>query len=375
LGLYRFYQTDKINSNKFKAIVYTTGGFIFLLTLLLLFGSKLFNFQSEMEVFSSYPEILDLLIHERQEVFKSDLIRSIFIVLILSLIFWANSKNFLKKNYSIGLIIIIVLVDLWNIDMKYVNEENFTRASKVKTPFTINEIDKEILKDNSHFRVYEPYRGFVNGRSSYFHNSISGYHAAKPKRIQDLYDFYLSKNKFNVLNMLNVKYLIDLNESNSLSLSVNKENLGNAWFIENLVKVESSNKEILMLDNLNYSKDCLSTELENKIYYQNPNDKIELISRKANELIYEYDSSSENFIVFSEAYYSNGWEAYIDDKKVDHSKVNYLLRGMEVPKGKHTVKFVFKPNVINTGSFIMASSNFILLILIVLYFRREVSYV
>ena len=72
-----------------------------------------------------------------------------------------------------------------------VNEENFTRASKVKTPFTIDEIDKEILKDNSHFRVYEPYRGFVNGRSSYFHNSISGYHAAKPKRIQDLYDFYL----------------------------------------------------------------------------------------------------------------------------------------------------------------------------------------
>ena len=259
--------------------------------------------------------------------------------------------------------------------MKYVNEENFTRASKVKTPFTINAIDKEILKDNSHFRVYEPYRGFVNGRSSYFHNSISGYHAAKPKRIQDLYDFYLSKNKFNVLNMLNVKYLIDLNESNSLSLSVNKENLGNAWFIENLVKVESSNKEVLMLDNLNYSNDCLSTELENKTYKQDPNNKIDLISRKANELVYEYNSSSENFIVFSEAYYSNGWQASIDDKKVDHSKVNYLLRGMEVPKGKHTIKFVFKPNVINTGSFIMASSNFILLILIILYFKREVSYV
>jgi len=375
LGLYRFYQTDKINSNKIKALVYTTGGFIFLLTVMLLFGSKLFSFQSEMEVFSNYPEILDLIIKERQQVFKSDLIRSIFIVLILSLIFWANSKNFLKKNYSIGLITIIVLIDLWNIDMKYVNEENFTRASKVKTPFTINEIDKEILKDNSHFRVYESYRGFVNGRSSYFHNSISGYHAAKPKRIQDLYDFYLSKNKFNVLNMLNVKYLIDLNESNSLSLSVNKENLGNAWFIKNLVKVESSNKEVLMLDNLNYSNDCLSTELENKTYKQDPNNKIDLISRKANELVYEYNSSSENFIVFSEAYYSNGWQAYIDDKKVDHSKVNYLLRGMEVPKGKHTIKFVFKPNVINTGSFIMASSNFILLILIILYFKREVSYV
>ena len=375
LGSYRFLQTDKIKSNKFKAIVYTTGVFIFLLTIMLLFGHKLFSFQSEAEVFSNYPEILDLIVKERQQVFKSDLIRSIFIVLILSLIFWANSKNFLKKNYSIVLITIIVLIDLWTIDIKYVNEENFTRASKVKAPFTINKIDKELFKDNSHFRVYEPYRGFVNGRSSYFHNSISGYHAAKPKRIQDLYDFYLSKNKFNILNMLNVKYLIDLNESNSLSLSLNKENLGNAWFVENLVKVESSNEEILMLDNLNYSKDCLSTELENKTYKQDPSNKIDLISRKANELVYEYNSSFENFIVFSEAYYFKGWQAYIDGKEVDHSRVNYLLRGMEVPKGKHTIKFVFKPNVINTGSFIMGSSNFILLILIVLYFKRELRYV
>ena len=375
LGLYKFLQTDKIKPNKFKAIVYTTGVFIFLLTIMLLFGPTLFSFQSETEVFSNYPEILDLIVKERQQVFKSDLIRSIFIVLILSLIFWANSKNFLKKNYSIVLITIIVLIDLWTIDIKYVNEENFTRASKVKAPFTINEIDKELFKDNSHFRVYEPYRGFVNGRSSYFHNSISGYHAAKPKRIQDLYDFYLSKNKFNVLNMLNVKYLIDLNESNSLSLSLNKENLGNAWFVENLLKVESSNEEILMLDNLNYSKDCLSTELENKTYKQDPSNKIDLISRKANELVYEYNSSFENFIVFSEAYYSKGWQAYIDDKKVDHSRINYLLRGMEVPKGEHTIKFVFKPNVINTGSFIMGSSNFILLILIVLYFKRELRYV
>ena len=375
LGLYKFLQTDKIKPNKFKAIVYTTGVFIFLLTIMLLFGPTLFSFQSEAEVFSNYPEILDLIVKERQQVFKSDLIRSIFIVLILSLIFWANSKNFLKKNYSIVLITIIVLIDLWTIDMKYVNEESFSRASKVKAPFTINEIDKELFKDNSHFRIYEPYRGFVNGRSSYFHNSISGYHAAKPKRIQDLYDFYLSKNKFNVLNMLNVKYLIDLNESNSLSLSLNKENLGNAWFVENLVKVESGNEEVLMLDNLNYSKDCLSTELENKTYKQDPSNKIDLISRKANELVYEYNSSFENFIVFSEAYYSKGWQAYIDDKKVDHSRINYLLRGMEVPKGEHTIKFVFKPNVINTGSFIMGSSNFILLILIVLYFKRELRYV
>ena len=375
IGLLKFFQSKKITKEKYKTLLITTGVFLSFLIVMLLFGSQFLGFKSEMEVFSSYPEILDLLIHERQEVFKSDLIRSISIVIILSLIFWATYKNFIRKNYSISLVTIIVLFDLWNIDMKYVNEENFTRASKVKTPFAINEIDKEILKDDSHFRIYEPYRGFVNGRSSYFHNSISGYHAAKPKRMQDLYDFYLSKNKLNVLNMLNVKYLIDLDQDNTLSLVENKENLGNAWFIESLVKVENNNQEILMLNELDYSKTCLSTMLKNKKYEYDSNNSIKLISRKSNELVYEYNSSNENFIVFSEAFYSKGWESYIDDIKVNHNKVNYLLRGMEVPKGKHNIKFIFNPSVIKKGSVIMASSNFLLLILIGLYFKRKLAHV
>ena len=375
MGLFKYFQLEKINKEKYNALFFTTGFFLSSLIILLLFGSQFLSFKSEMEVFSSYPEILDLLVHERQVVFKSDLIRSISIVIILSLIFWATFKNFIKKNYSLVLITIIVLFDLWNIDMKYVNEENFTRASKVKTPFTINEIDKEILRDDSHFRIYEPYRGFVNGRSSYFHNSISGYHAAKPKRMQNLYDFYLSKRKLNVLNMLNVKYTIDLDENSSLSLKVNEENLGNAWFVENLVNVENTNQEILMLDQLDYSKTCLSTMLESKKYEYNSNNNIELISRKSNELIYEYNSSNDNFVVFSEAFYSKGWESYIGDIKVNHNKVNYLLRGMEVPKGKHKIKFIFNPSIIKKGSIIMASSNFMLLILIGLYFKRKLIHV
>ena len=208
-------------------------------------------------------------------------------------------------------------------------------------------------------------------QTSYFHNSISGYHAAKPKRMQNLYDFYLSKRKLNVLNMLNVKYTIDLDENSSLSLKVNEENLGNVWFVENLVNVENTNQEILMLDQLDYSKTCLSTMLESKKYEYNSNNNIELISRKSNELIYEYNSSNDNFVVFSEAFYSKGWESYIGDIKVNHNKVNYLLRGMEVPKGKHKIKFIFNPGVIKKGSIIMASSNFMLLILIGLYFKRK----
>ena len=120
---------------------------------------------------------------------------------------------------------------------------------------------------------------------------------------------------------------------------------------------------------------CIRDRLENKKYEYDSNNSIKLISRKSNELVYEYNSSNENFIVFSEAFYSKGWESYIDDIKVNHNKVNYLLRGMEVPKGKHNIKFIFNPSVIKKGSVIMASSNFLLLILIGLYFKRKLAHV
>ena len=171
--------------------------------------------------------------------------------------------------------------------------------------------------------------------------------------------------------MLNVKYIVDLNENNALGLRLNEENLGDAWFIENIINVNNSNEEILSLNDLNYSRDCLSKDLPNKTFTLSETDNIVLNSRKSNELIYNYTAKSESFIVFSEAYYSKGWQAYIDGRKVDHYKINYLLRGMEVPKGDHEIKFIFNPGIIKTGSIIMASSNFILLVLIGLFFRKE----
>ena len=124
------------------------------------------------------------------------------------------------------------MADLWSFNKNYVNDDNFTNASIVKTPFILNDLDKEILNDESDFRVYESFRGFVNGRTSFFHNSISGYHAAKPKRMQDIYDFYLLKNNLRVLDMLNVKYIIDLNESGNIELKINEDVMGSAWFVD-----------------------------------------------------------------------------------------------------------------------------------------------
>ena len=137
------------------------------------------------------------------------------------------------------------MADLWSFNKNYVNDDNFTNASIVKTPFSLNEIDKEILNDKSDFRVYESFRGFVNGRTSFFHNSISGYHAAKPKRMQDIYDFYLLKNNLRVLDMLNVKYIIDLNESGNIELKINEDVMGSAWFVDEVQKVTDSNLSLI----------------------------------------------------------------------------------------------------------------------------------
>jgi uncharacterized membrane protein YfhO len=219
--------------------------------------------------------------------------------------------------------------------------------------------------------------GFSNARTSYFHKSIAGYHAAKPKRIQNLYDFYISKNNFDVLNMLNVKYIIQNSEDNPLGVTRNPNNLGNAWFVENIINVKNSDEELLGLKNIDLSNTCLSqnTEIINTSFQLNETNEIKLISRKANQLIYSSKTDSNQFAVFSEAFYNNGWQAYVDNKPVSHFKVNYLLRGMEMPKGTHEIKFEFKPEVINTGFYLSLLSYLIFISLFIKFIiiRKDVQ--
>ena len=209
LGLYKIFEGQRQKTLSHKKIIYPSLIFLTTLFLLLIFGESIFKFQSEREVFGAYPEILDMIVNERKSIFRADVMRSIFIVSVLFVSIFAVKKNYLSRKYIIPVLTIIVLADLWSFNKNYVNDDNFTNASIVKTPFILNDLDKEILNDESDFRVYESFRGFVNGRTSFFHNSISGYHAAKPKRMQDIYDFYILKNNLRVLDMLNVKYIID----------------------------------------------------------------------------------------------------------------------------------------------------------------------
>ena len=373
LGLYKIFEGQHQKTMSHKKIIYPSLIFLTTLFLLLVFGESIFKFQSEREVFGAYPEILDMIVNERKSIFRADVMRSIFIVSVLFVSIFAVKKNYLSRKYIIPVLTIIVLVDLWSFNKNYVNDDNFTNASIVKTPFSLNDIDKEILNDKSDFRVYESFRGFVNGRTSFFHNSISGYHAAKPKRMQDIYDFYLLKNNLRVLDMLNVKYIIDLNESGNIELKINEDVMGSAWFVDEVQKVTDSNQELLGLSSLDYNKTCLSSDLNNKTYPDSSKNYIEIVDKRANQITYKVFSNDTGFIVFSEAFYKNGWVAKINGEITDHHKVNYLLRGLEVEKGEHEIVFTFEPNVIKTGTLLMASSNILLLILVFFYFNNLIK--
>ena len=377
MGLSKFFSNNTKEIQKLNSLKYASVFLVSLILVFYFFGTSILDFKSDFEIFSQYPEILNLLIEERQYVFKSDVLRSLIIVVCCFITFYLFVKKIIKKDLTFLIITLIVIFDLWIVDKNYVNSDQFVKKSLVEIPFQKTIADKAILKDDSDFRVFEPMGGFSNARTSYFHKSIAGYHAAKPKRIQNLYDFYISKNNFDVLNMLNVKYIIQNSEDNPLGVTRNPNNLGNAWFVENIINVKNSDEELLGLKNIDLSNTCLSqnTEIINTSFQLNETNEIKLISRKANQLIYSSKTDSNQFAVFSEAFYNNGWQAYVDNKPVSHFKVNYLLRGMEMPKGTHEIKFEFKPAVINTGFYLSLLSYLIFISLFIKFIviRKDVQ--
>ena len=368
IGLKNYLSNKTDDVKKSKVLKYVSFFLISIISILYFFGESMFDFRSDFEIFSQYPEILNLIIEERQFLYQSDLLRSLTIVVLCSVVLYFSLKKIINENFTILILSLIIVFDLWNINQSYVNADQFVTKSLVEAPFQKTISDEAILRDKSDFRVFNPMGGFSNARTSYFHKSISGYHAAKPKRIQNLFDFYISKNNNDILSMLNVKYLIQPSEENPLGVTRNPNNLGNVWFVNQIKKVNNSNEELLALGTTDLNSVCLiqDSDLLQFNYVNNNNDKIYLVSRKANELIYKSSTSSNQFAVFSEAFYKNGWQAYIDGESVNHYKVNYLLRGMKIPKGDHVITFEFKPQVVKSGMYI---SMFSFLLFIVVFVK------
>ena len=319
--------------------------------------------------YSQYEGLLDAVIADRKSLLYSDSFRSLVLISVSFSILWLFLKQHINKTKVVIVFTLLILFDLVQVNLRYVNDDDFRQARKIDKPFRASSVDLQIQKDKSHYRVAN-FTGdpFQDGRTSYFHKSIGGYHAAKMGRYQDLIEFHLGKQNMQVYNMLNVKYFIIPDNDGKEQMQQNPNNNGNAWFIKNIKYVKSANEEIKALDSLNTKTTVVINEksLTTSVSYSKELDslaKINLVKYSLNALTYDSNSTKDEFAVFSEIYYKNGWNAYIDGELKPHLNVNYVLRGLEIPAGKHSIEFRFEPKVIQTGSTISLLS-YVLLLLI-----------
>jgi len=368
-----FSKTDKEQKQiALKKALYSSVG---LIVIGLLYALSFSTFEGIRDAsYSEYDGLLDAVKADRLSMLYTDSFRSIVLIGIGFVVLWLFLKQQLKYTTSIIAFAVLILFDLVQVNLRYVNANDFKEARVIDKPFKASTADLQILKDKSHYRVAnfstDP---FQDGRTSYFHKSIGGYHAAKLGRYQDLIEFQLSKQNMQVYNMLNVKYFIIPGDDGEEVAQQNPDANGNAWFVKNIKYVQTADQEIRALDstltkstvvvneNNIHKKITLSSEVDSLAY-------IRLTEYSLNSLTYETSSKFDEFSVFSEIYYKDGWKSYIDGKLQPYTNVNYILRGLEIPKGEHIIKFKFEPSVIKTGNTISLISYALMLLIPVSWF-------
>ncbi|GGX31013.1 YfhO family protein [Aquimarina muelleri] len=380
VGIHKLFSNAVSKEEKNNALKYTTAITGGIALLFLLFKSSLFNFSGlgdSMLIEQGGPDYLRAIKEDRKAIFTADTLRSLLFVLLIAAGCWMYLKGKLKENILIIGLGVLIVLDLVLVDWKYVNKDNFVSAREFNKPFVANQADKEIFKDKGHFRVFDlTANPFNSGRASYFHNALGGYHAAKPGRMQDLFEFYLAKNDVGVMNMLNVKYIITEDEDGVKALTNPYAN-GNAWFVSDIKMVDSANDEILTLKEVDTKKEAIINSsfkeaVPNTKYTVDSLAYITLTDHKPNHLVYESNNEDKGFAIFSEIYYP-GWNAYIDGNLVTQIQANYTLRGVPIPAGKHQIEFKFEPQVVKTGSTITLASSILFILLLIggLYFQYK----
>ncbi|GEC72169.1 membrane protein YfhO [Flavobacterium flevense] len=381
MGLQSFFKVDK---NKQWEGLWQSGAIVLGTIVILFLCKSMFSFSGASDSYfsESYgPSFVDALISDRKTLYSADLLRSAFFIVLTAGVLWLFIKNRIAQTTALILVGLFMVSDLFLVDKKYVSAKDFVSSREVAVPFEATAADAQILRDSSHYRVFEVSGNFSSARTSYFHKSIGGYHAAKPRRMQQLFDFQIAKNNLEILNMLNVKYVIQTDKEGKEFPVVNPDANGNAWFVNEVKLVNKANDEMKALDHLNTKKvavfnlNLYGSKFKNVRLKRNMDTTgtIQLRTYKPNYIKYISDSKNEGLAVFSEIYYPNGWNAYVDGVKTDHFPVDYVLRAMMLPKGVHTVEFKFEPEVIKIGSTITLISGAGMLILLIggVYYQRK----
>ncbi len=375
VGLHQFFSEFTKEEKRKKALLYSTGilGGIILIFIVLKSAIPGFDFASPYDVGIREQlgnELVEAVRADRASLFMKDAIRSLILIVLAAGALWFFLKDKLKQTAAIGVLVLLVVFDLVGVDRRYVNNEDFVQKRIMEQPFQMSGADEMILKDEGHFRVFDATNdAFNSGAASFYHNALGGYHAAKPGRMQDIADFYLYNGDVGIMNMLNVKYFIVQNKGGGPVAQRNPYFNGPAWFVENVQFAEDANQEILLLDSLDTKKTVIvHKEFKDKLPLQSiqrdSTATIELVTHSHNHLTYEASTKSPQLAVFSEIYYPEGWNAYINGKPADYIRVNYLLRGMKIPAGNNKIEFKFEAAVVKKGSSIALGSSILLLLVL-----------
>lgn len=325
----------------------------------------------------------------RKAIFRSDSIRTfIFIALAFGSLMLFMAKK-ISREFLFGALSVFTLADMWPVAARFLNSHNYVPKSQTEVPFQKSKVDEMILQDKSlGYRVLNYTRDpFNDASTSYWHNSIGGYHGAKLKRYQELIEFHISNDmdklitdlrkvgvsdsglkvafaKTQVLNMLNTKYFIFSEESPPL---INPMINGNAWFVRNLKMVPSADSEILALDYINTKEtavlnDKFKEALQGFVPKPDSSASITLTKYQANKLLYQSNCRTPQLAVFSEIYYPKGWVSKIDGKETPCLNADYVLRALVVPEGKHEISFEFLPSVYSSGEKVSLIGSILVLI-------------
>lgn len=379
MGLQSFFKLEK--DQQWPALWKSAAVGLGLLVGLMLFkGVFSFSGGSDAYFMENYgPDFVNALQEDRRSLYSADLLRSGFFILVSAFILWLFIQKRLAQQTAIILVGLLMVSDLFFIDKNYVNSEDFVSSHQMEVPFQETPTDAQILQDTTHYRVFEINGNLSSARSSYFHQSLGGYHAAKPRRIQQLFDYQIAKNNIGILNMLNVKYIIQTDKEGAEFAAQNPGVHGNAWFVRSVQYVADADAEMKALDSLDSENTAVVNQKEfgsilKKITFEKDSlASIRLVHYKPNSLKYVSDNPKDGLALFSEMYYANGWNAFIDGKKADHIRANYVLRAMEIPAGKHTIEFKFEPQVVKTGSSIALFSSIGMVLLLIggIYFENK----
>ena len=348
-----------------------TGGLSLLYYLMPGALTDFFTLQENRQI-TQFNEATDALQHVREIIFKGEAIRSFFFITVAAALVWMYFKSIIKKGILIPVLGLLLFFDLAQVDKTYLNDKNFTAKHEAANPYTASAADLAILEDKDpDYRVLNIDLGkegpFNDASTSYFHKSIGGYHAAKLRRYQELIDAHIQNSiqdiittlrtsptdssiratfaRQGVLNMLNMRYLIYNKEAAPIQ---NRYALGNAWFVNDIKMAKNADEELQIVGKINPGTSIVvdernKSEIEGFAPKPDPSASIKLTDYKANDLTYESNTASEQLAVFSEIYYKDGWNAYVDGKPAPHFSADWVLRAMRVPVGKHTIEFKFEP--------------------------------